>query len=159
VLEIAGFQGEKDGIALANPVARIEVAMMTDYAEPTEANEHGANVPEPEAIPRTRTLDGFALETGHGIDVRSLAHGMTLLVNTKNNHYRVVILNAAHRTVLVKGGNLFRHDTEARLTGATSGGSTLKSGWIGVGFRMELSVNGRRVITSPVRSITVESVQ
>jgi hypothetical protein len=143
------FSGEKGGIALANPAGRIEVAMSTYYAEPTE----------PEASPRARTLDGFALETGTGIDVRSLAHGTTLLVNTKNSHYHVVILNAEHRAVLVKGGNLFRDETEARLTGATSGGSTLKSGWIGVGFRMELAVNGRRVITSPVRSITVESVQ
>jgi hypothetical protein len=133
--------------------------MITCYTEPTEANEHVANVPDPAAIPRVRTLDGFALETGNGIDVRSLAHGTTLLVNTNNSHYRVVVLHGARGMVHIKGGNLFRHDTEARLAGATSGGSTLKSGWIGVGFRMELSVNGQRVITTPVRSLTVESVQ
>jgi hypothetical protein len=110
-------------------------------------------------LSRARTLEGFALETGGGIDVRSLENGTTLLVHTRNTHYRVVVLNAARLLVLVKGGEIFRDETEARLNGATCGGSALKAGWIGEGFRIDLSAGGRRVITSPVRSLTIESVQ
>ena len=41
-------------------------------------------------LPRARTLEGFALETGDGIDVRSLGSGTTLLVHTRNTFYRLV---------------------------------------------------------------------
>ena len=132
--------------------------MMTHH---TESNHKGHDEISPEAaiLPRARTLDGFALEAGDGIDMRSLESGTTLLVHTRNTQYRLVVLNAARLMVLVKGGHLFRHEAEARFNGCTCGGSTLKSGWIGVGFRMDLWADGRRIITSSVRSVTVESVQ
>jgi hypothetical protein len=51
--------------------------------------------------------------------------------------------------VIVTGGQLFQ---------ATTRGSLLKIGWIGVGLRVEMSLAGRRIVTSPVRSITIEGV-
>ena len=110
-------------------------------------------------LPREGTLEGFALETGDGIDIRSLESGTTLLVDTRNTRYRLIVLNPGRLSVLIKGGELIRNETEARLNGSTCGGSTLKGGWIGVGFRMDAWVDGRRIVTSPVRSITVEPVQ
>jgi hypothetical protein len=133
--------------------------MKTLHTDSEIAREHVDIEPEAAILPRVRTLEGFALETGDGIDVRSLESGSTLLVHTRNTFYRLVVLNPARLIVLVKGGELFRHETEARLNGATCGGSTLKGGWVGVGFRMDLWAGGRHVITSPVRSVTVESVQ
>jgi hypothetical protein len=124
-----------------------------------EAMEYADRAPENAILPRARTLDGFALETGDGIDVRSLDDGTTVLVQTHNTQYRLVVLSAARRLVLVKGGHLFRDEAEARLNGATCGGSTLKSGRIGVGFRMDLWAGGRHIVTSSVRSIRIESVQ
>jgi hypothetical protein len=112
------------------------------------------------AIPRrTGTPEGFALEMGEGIDIRSLESGTTLLVQTRNTHYRMVVVNPDRLMVLATGGELFPQEAEARLNGATSGGSTLMEGWIGLHFRMNLWANGRRIITTPVRSITLESVQ
>ncbi|HSL69087.1 MAG TPA: hypothetical protein VK864_02540 [Longimicrobiales bacterium] len=134
-----------------------EVAMINQHVELGETNGHG--IPEAGLIPRSRTLEGFARETGDGIDVRSLETGTTLLVQTRHTQYRFVVLNGTRLLVLVKGGDLFRRGTQARLNGATSGGSALKAGWICQGSRVELSAGGRRVVTSPVQSITVESVQ
>lgn len=133
--------------------------MKTHRTMVNSDNEYVDVTLEGPILPRGRTLEGFAQETGDGFDIGSLVSGTTLLVHTRNTHYHMVVLNPARRLVLAKGGELFRDETEARLNGATSGGSTLKSGWIGVGFRMDLTAKGRRIITSPVRSITVESVQ
>jgi hypothetical protein len=52
---------------------------------------------------------------------------------------------------------LFPTPTEARLEGAIAGGSLVKTGWIGVGLLVELRVGLRRIITSPVRSVTLVS--
>ena len=93
-----------------------------------------------------------------GIDIRALASGTTLLVDTRNTHYRLVVLNPARLSVLIEGGTFIRNETEARLNGATCGGSALKGGWIGVGSRMDVWIEGRRIVTSSVRSISVESV-
>jgi hypothetical protein len=43
-----------------------------------------------------------------------------------------------------------------RLIGSGFGGSVLKRGWIGVGLRMEFCSEGRRVVTSSVRNISVD---
>ena len=133
--------------------------MKTHHTDSDNAREHVDIAPEVAILPRARTLEGFALEAGDGIDVRSLESGTTLLVHTRNTFYRLVVLNPARLMVLVKGGEHFRQETDARLIGATCGGSTLKGGWLGVGFRMDLWAGGRHIITSPVRSVIVESVQ
>jgi hypothetical protein len=132
---------------------------MKIHQDPTDNAREHETAPEAGLLPREGTLEGFALETGDGIDVRSLKSGTTLLVHTRNTSYRLVVLNPARLLLLVKGGELFRHEAEARLNGATHGGSTLKGGWIGVGLRMELWEGGRRIVTSPVRSMTIASVQ
>ena len=132
---------------------------MKTHQDPVDnAREHDT-APETAILPGAGTLDGFAREAGDGIDVRSLESGTTLLVHTRNTSFRLVVLNPARLLVLIKGGELFRHETEARLNGSTRGGSMLKGGWIGVGSRMDLWAGGQRIVTSPVRSTTIESVQ
>jgi hypothetical protein len=83
-----------------------------------------------------------------------LPSGTELVVETSNSCYRVVVLGH-RRNVLVQGGSYFQHETEARLEGSVWGGSLLKAGWIVLGRCMELSHLGRRIITSRVRSISV----
>ena len=75
----------------------------------------------------------------------------TLLVRTRNSEYHIVVSSGDE--VLVKGGQFFPSLTEARFSGASVGGSFLKVGWIGVGLRMEILVEGRRIVTSPVYDI------
>ena len=109
-------------------------------------------------VPQHCTLSGFAFEPGcsEGIAVQSLAPGTTLIVGTRNSQYRLIVLNDERRGVLVQGGAFFPDATAAHLQGSSAGGSLVKTGWIGVGLRMELLVGPRRIITSPVRSVTIE---
>jgi hypothetical protein len=126
-----------------------------------EMSERSSPVGNPileQMVPRNRTLDGFALEPGcsQGVALQSLAVGTRLTVNTRNTRYQVVVLDPVARQVTVSGGLTFRKGIQSRLEGATAGGSVLRLGWIGVGLRMELSTDDRRITTSAVRTVTIE---
>ena len=88
------------------------------------------------------------------VDVRLLPSGTELVVETCNSRYRVVMLDQGPY-VLVQGGRYFRQKTEARLEGSALGGGLLKAGWIVLGLCMEVSHLGKRIVTSRVRSISV----
>jgi len=75
----------------------------------------------------------------------------TLRVRTRNSEYEIVVSSGDE--VFVRGGQFFPSLTEARFSGASVGGSFLKVGWIGVGLRMEILADGRRIVTSPVYDI------
>jgi len=111
-------------------------------------------------VPRHCTLSGFALEAGcsEGIAIRSLAPGTMLKVRTSNSHYRLIVLDGGGDGLIVQGGALFPKAVPAHLQGASAGGSLVRTGWIEIGLRMELRVGPQRIITSPVRSITIESL-
>ena len=89
-----------------------------------------------------------------GVDLRDLPPFTTLLVRTMNSDYRVVV--AQWPEVYIQGGSFFPDPTAACLDGASIGGSCLRVGWIGIGLLVEIRSGGRRIITSPVRAITVE---
>lgn len=87
------------------------------------------------------------------VRLRDVPPFTTLLVETVNSQYRVVITRG--RNVCVQGGAFFREPTSAYLDGASIGGSSLRVGYICVGLLVEIRAGGRRIVTSPVRSITV----
>jgi len=91
-----------------------------------------------------------------GIDLRSLLPGTELHVDTRNSHYRIQMLHGNECNAVVKGGRYFFQEAEARIDGATIAGHVVKAGWICLGFCLELSVHGKRIVTSRVRSISVE---
>lgn len=105
-------------------------------------------------VTRAATLTGFtaAVATTHGVHLRELAPMTTLHVQTRNSQYRIII--STSDAVLVEGGQFFPCLTPAHVSGASVGGSFLKVGWIGVGLRMEILVDGRRIVTSPVLDIS-----
>ncbi len=109
-------------------------------------------------IASARTLDGFAftLRDTDGLDVRELPEGTTVDVRTRHSRYRLVVVQPETGRVLIKGGARFLEPTEARLVGATGGGSMLKPGWIGVGLRIEFVQLRHRTTTSVVDAITIE---
>jgi hypothetical protein len=113
-----------------------------------------ASMDESTSISRTATLAGFtaAVATTHGVHLRDLAPMTTLHVHTRNSLYRIIV--SAGDAVLVEGGEFFPSLTPAHFSGASVGGSFLKVGWIGIGLRMEILVDGRRIVTSPVRDIS-----
>jgi len=104
-------------------------------------------------VSRAATRTGFtsAVSSTNGLQLRDLPPMTTLLVRTRNSEYRIVVSSGDE--VLVKGGHFFPALTEARFSGASVGGSFLKVGWIGVGLRMEILAEGRRIVTSPVYDI------
>jgi hypothetical protein len=104
-------------------------------------------------VSRAATLTGFtsAVSSTNGVQLRDLPPMTTLVVRTRNSEYHIVVSSGDE--VLVKGGHFFPSLTEARFSGASVGGSFLKVGWIGVGLRMEILAEGRRIVTSPVYDI------
>jgi hypothetical protein len=97
--------------------------------------------------------------TVSGVDVRRLPAATEIAVDTSNSHYRFVMLDDGGSRALVRGGRYFDDEAEARIEGSTLGGTLLRLGWIGLGLKMELSVQGRRLDTSCVRSITISPAQ
>ena len=100
------------------------------------------------------TLDEFAVESsrGEGLSIERLEPGAKVTVRTRHSRYEVSILDSRRHLVLICGG-VFAAPTVVRLSGATLGGSALKLGWVLVGFRMELGLGSRRIISSPVLSV------
>ena len=100
------------------------------------------------------TLDEFAHESsrGEGLSIERLEPGATVTVKTRHSSYEVAILDGRRHLVLIHGG-MFAAPTVVRLSGATFGGSAMKLGWILVGFRMELGLGSKRIVSSTVLSV------
>ena len=107
-------------------------------------------------IPRAASLDGFVEEIGNasGIYLRDVEPLTTLIVRTRNSRYRIIVRRDT--SAIVQGGQFFPDATPGRIDGSGFGGSFLKVGWIGIGLRMEIFADGQRIITSPVRDISLE---
>ncbi len=108
--------------------------------------------------PRHRTLDGFvaAVSRTRGVRLTDVDPFTTLVVRTDNSVYRITILEAHAREVLVQGGKYFPERTRACLNGSSFGGSCLKIGWVGLGLHMEFHAGDQWIITSHVHAIAVE---
>jgi len=87
----------------------------------------------------------------NGVHLRRLPPFTTLLVQTANSLYRLVITQGPE--VYVQGGVFFPDLTSAYVEGSSGGGS-LEVDWIGVGLRVQFRSRGYRIVTSPVRVIT-----
>lgn len=111
------------------------------------------------SIPRCGTLDGaIEILTGlEGLMLTTLAPCDVVHVTTHNSHYELFMLDPEAGRVLIRGGSHFKEPVEATVIGSTFGGCMLKMSWLGVGLRMEINSQGRRVVTSPVQSLIVEN--
>jgi len=94
----------------------------------------------------------FADEPTDGVSIDSFEPGTVLAVTTKNNRYRLTLLDQEGHA-LITGGSLFKNPTDVRIQGATVRGIIPKFGWIVVGAQLELSVGNRLILTSPVQSV------
>jgi hypothetical protein len=111
---------------------------------------------EATVVPRAATLDGFVDDVGdvRGIHLREVEPLTTIVVQTHNSRYRIVMTGGT--SAIVQGGKFFIDPTPARIDGSGFGGSVLKTAWIGVGLKMEIFANDQRIITSPVLDVTLE---
>jgi hypothetical protein len=90
-----------------------------------------------------------------GVQISELKELDTLCVETRHHEYEITIIDPSTAEVLIRGGEQFPERTLAHLSGASMGGSFLKVFGIYVGFKMELQVAKRRIVTSRVRSIAL----
>jgi len=90
-----------------------------------------------------------------GVQIDQLDDLENLVVQTMNSTYEITIICGRTGEVLVRGGQFFPEKTPAQLSGASFGGSFLKLRGVYVGLKMEFLHEGRRIVTSPVRSIGV----
>ena len=106
-------------------------------------------------VPRRCTLDGFAEEASlrGGMDLAELPALTRLLVHTQNSAYELILLNPFESKILIRGGRFFAEPVESYLCGSSYGGNLLKVSWVGVGMRLEVIREGRRIVTSTVQSI------
>ena len=101
-------------------------------------------------------LDAWSQDAwNNGIQIDSMEDMQRVAVQTTNSLYEIVIISGHEGDVLVRGGKFFPELTPANLAGATMGGSFCKMRGIYVGFRMEFTANGKRIITSAVETIAV----
>jgi hypothetical protein len=92
-----------------------------------------------------------------GIAIEALEPGTTVLVRTYHSQYRLVIL-LEPCVVQVRGGVKFADPAVVRLEGAAAGDDVRRRGWILVGLQMEMWDGTSRIRSSPVRSVSIESV-
>jgi DksA/TraR C4-type zinc finger protein len=79
----------------------------------------------------------------------------TILLQTHNSDYRILLLDPTTGRALVEGGSYMAHPSEALVRGSAIPGSEFRGGEICVGCRVEMWVDERVFITSPVKSIEV----
>jgi hypothetical protein len=93
-----------------------------------------------------------------GVQLDRLEHMQRLVVRTHQHAYEIFVRCGATGDVLVRGGRFFQEFTEARLTGSSLGGGFLKQYGIYVGLRIEFNIEGETVVTAPIFSIEVQSL-
>jgi hypothetical protein len=130
---------------------------MADGHQTPDDNTPEGNLDDGFVLPKWPTLSEFSTETdsNDGVAIGALSPGTKVRVQTRNSEYRLTILDGGQRRVLVQGG-ILPAVSEARLEGATDGGTVVHSGWIEVNRSLELACGPRRIITSRVRGISVE---
>ena len=123
---------------------------MREKAEVVEGQQ--SNVP----ISPTALLDQWSRrEWKDGVQISDFKELDTLSVETRHHTYEITIIDPNTAEVWIRGGERFPERTVAFLSGASMGGSFLKAHGIYVGFKMELQVGLKRIVTSPVRSIAL----
>lgn len=108
--------------------------------------------------PRHCSLEGLTeiSRSLQGVELSTLAPFDTITVRTVNSDYRIFLLDPETGRALLEGGGQITEPVEVMVIGSSFGGSSLRTGWIGVGHRMEACANDKYMRTSPVQSLCVE---
>jgi hypothetical protein len=109
-------------------------------------------------VPQYCTLDGATQISKEleGVMLGSLEAYDTIYAQTCNSNYKIFLLDPNSGRALVQGGKYLTEPVEATVSGSTFGGCMLKMGWLGIGLRIEININGQRLETSPVQELRVE---
>ena len=88
--------------------------------------------------------------------LESLSPFDTILVRTHNSNYRILLLDPKTGRALVEGGDYLLEPNDALLKGSANPGEPLKPGVICAGCRLEMWINERVFLTSPVKSMSLK---
>ena len=114
-----------------------------------ESNRRGKSPEQSQpATPSSSTSDGVQLE--------SLEPFSTIVVQTRNTEYRVLLLDPRTGWAMVEGGRHLPEPTEVMVCGSLLRDQDFKLRMVAIGYRLEMSVDGKVFITSPIESIRVE---
>jgi hypothetical protein len=108
-----------------------------------------------------RTLDvdpawALCLNCGNReIVVENLDSFDTIVVRTQNSDYRILLLDPKTGRALVEGGSCLLEPSDSLIQGSALPGSVFKPGALCVGGRLEMWVNERLFLTSPIESVEV----
>lgn len=80
----------------------------------------------------------------------------TILLQTHNSNYRILLLDPTTGRALVEGGHYLVEPTEALVRGSDVVGDAFKGGEICVGARLEMWVDDRVFLTSTIKSVHVK---
>lgn len=88
--------------------------------------------------------------------LQSLSPFDTILLQTHNSEYRILLLDPKTGRALVEGGSYLAEPREALLMGSGTPGFDFKGGAISVGCRLEMWAAEKILLTSPITSIEVK---
>jgi hypothetical protein len=80
----------------------------------------------------------------------------TILLQTQNSAYRILLLDPATGRALVEGGSYLLEPREGRVKGSAVPGSPFNGGAICEGGRLEMWVDERVFLTSPIKTVEVK---
>jgi hypothetical protein len=102
------------------------------------------------------TRDETHLSGSDQIMLESLEPFDTVMLRTYNTDYRILVLDPKTGRALVEGGSLLMEPHEGFVRGSSFPGKPLNKGAICAGCRLEMWVDERVLLTSPVKSFEVK---
>jgi hypothetical protein len=118
-----------------------------------DSGVHTTELPPSSRLPFLESRDSG--EEPRSLDLSTLAPGTTITVATRNSTYQLVLRNAESQAVTVTGGRWGDEPVEGHVAGSSINGVFLSERRIEVGLSLDLEVEGRRVVTSRVQSLTL----
>ena len=109
------------------------------------------------AFPKCPSWDGVKEISGalRGVELSTLVPFDTIAVRTVNTDYRIFLLDPGTGRALLERNREITEAVEVRVIGSSFGSSILRTGWIGVGLRIEAWANGKYISTSTIQSLCV----
>jgi hypothetical protein len=111
-----------------------------------------------EAIPGSSSLNVLTeiCPSPRGVELKTLKPYDTIIVRTANSLYRIFLLDPETGRVLLEGGRHISEPVEATIIGSSFGGTVVRTGWIGVGLRVDAWAGDKYIRTSLVKSLRLE---
>ena len=159
----------KDGVEERNQLLQARLRKVDDALDRLMSGSYGNCSRCGRSIDDTRLdidpalelcLSCWGRESGSNLSddviIASLNAFDTITIQTHNSVYRILLLDPQTGRALIDGGHYLVEPSEALLKGSASLGAEFKVGTISVGSRLEMWVDERAFLTSPIKSVHVK---